>query len=117
MHHLYHGYASHDHSGIIFRNVINKYWHLFRDIVTWSATLAYSKGTSQARMACTNPPTRYVHRLCKVFLIGWHNYTFVFVTRLIERTCIIYPESFSSCLLYTSPSPRDGLLSRMPSSA
>ena len=23
----------------------------------------------------------------------------------------------SSCLLYTSPSPRDGLLSRMPSSA
>ena len=26
-------------------------------------------------------------------------------------------ELFSSCLLYTSPSPRDGLLSRMPSSA
>ena len=25
--------------------------------------------------------------------------------------------TFSSCLLYTSPSPRDGLLSRMPSSA
>ena len=24
---------------------------------------------------------------------------------------------FHSCLLYTSPSPRDGLLSRMPSSA
>ena len=26
-------------------------------------------------------------------------------------------ESVSACLLYTSPSPRDGLLSRMPSSA
>ena len=26
-------------------------------------------------------------------------------------------EGFCSCLLYTSPSPRDGLLSRMPSSA
>ena len=26
-------------------------------------------------------------------------------------------EQASSCLLYTSPSPRDGLLSRMPSSA
>ena len=26
-------------------------------------------------------------------------------------------ESAVSCLLYTSPSPRDGLLSRMPSSA
>ena len=25
--------------------------------------------------------------------------------------------AFSDCLLYTSPSPRDGLLSRMPSSA
>ena len=25
--------------------------------------------------------------------------------------------SFDACLLYTSPSPRDGLLSRMPSSA
>ena len=26
-------------------------------------------------------------------------------------------EKYKSCLLYTSPSPRDGLLSRMPSSA
>ena len=26
-------------------------------------------------------------------------------------------EAFRTCLLYTSPSPRDGLLSRMPSSA
>ena len=26
-------------------------------------------------------------------------------------------DQFQSCLLYTSPSPRDGLLSRMPSSA
>ena len=28
-----------------------------------------------------------------------------------------YGQTFNSCLLYTSPSPRDGLLSRMPSSA
>ena len=26
-------------------------------------------------------------------------------------------ETFYTCLLYTSPSPRDGLLTRMPSSA
>ena len=26
-------------------------------------------------------------------------------------------DNFRNCLLYTSPSPRDGLLSRMPSSA
>ena len=29
----------------------------------------------------------------------------------------IEAEWFHTCLLYTSPSPRDGLLSRMPSSA
>src|SRR5680860_1806372 len=28
-----------------------------------------------------------------------------------------YSKEYVSCLLYTSPSPRDGLLSRMPSSA
>ena len=29
----------------------------------------------------------------------------------------VYKSSFASCLLYTSPSPRDATLSRMPSSA
>ena len=32
-------------------------------------------------------------------------------------TSAIKIDVFVSCLLYTSPSPRDGLLSRMPSSA
>ena len=41
---------------------------------------------------------------------------------LINRRIVQYPFSdtcghFCICLLYTSPSPRDGLLSRMPSSA
>ena len=30
---------------------------------------------------------------------------------------VVFPELCITCLLYTSPSPRDGLLSRMPSSA
>ena len=30
---------------------------------------------------------------------------------------ILNEEDYQICLLYTSPSPRDGLLSRMPSSA
>ena len=30
---------------------------------------------------------------------------------------IVYDSNTYTCLLYTSPSPRDGLLSRMPSSA
>ena len=33
-----------------------------------------------------------------------------------ERSGTAYPNT-EACLLYTSPSPRDGLLSRMPSSA
>ena len=35
-----------------------------------------------------------------------------------NETCKVSAEKITSCcLLYTSPSPRDGLLSRMPSSA
>ena len=30
---------------------------------------------------------------------------------------LLHPELYEDCLLYTSPSPRDGLLTRMPSSA
>ena len=35
------------------------------------------------------------------------------VVEIVEQG--LYP--YNTCLLYTSPSPRDGLLSRMPSSA
>ena len=35
----------------------------------------------------------------------------------VGRSSFELEEMASSCLLYTSPSPRDGLLSRMPSSA
>ena len=39
--------------------------------------------------------------------------------KLSEKNCdwIISNDVSRNCLLYTSPSPRDGLLSRMPSSA
>ena len=36
---------------------------------------------------------------------------------LVPKGSSTYWPHYSSCLLYTSPSPRDGLLSRMPSSA
>ena len=39
------------------------------------------------------------------------------VETLIEEAMRIADEQGMDCLLYTSPSPRDGLLSRMPSSA
>ena len=36
---------------------------------------------------------------------------------LLSGIGLVQPPNGSACLLYTSPSPRDGLLSRMPSSA
>ena len=39
------------------------------------------------------------------------------VTYCSKEKADLLAEVFGSCLLYTSPSPRDGLLSRMPSSA
>ena len=35
----------------------------------------------------------------------------------VEKDFTVYGDEVKFCLLYTSPSPRDGLLSRMPSSA
>ena len=39
------------------------------------------------------------------------------INTLIKEKNTENNKAYSCCLLYTSPSPRDGLLSRMPSSA
>ena len=39
------------------------------------------------------------------------------IEEIIDQLILKHPNEVESCLLYTSPSPRDGLLSRMPSSA
>ena len=36
---------------------------------------------------------------------------------ILKEICMANADKFSGCLLYTSPSPRDATLSRMPSSA
>ena len=46
----------------------------------------------------------------------YHRPGFLEMDRLTLIAELIGPQ-FQDCLLYTSPSPRDGLLSRMPSSA
>ena len=64
-------------------------------------------------------------------LSGAHSHLFPKICELLRQSGLddvivfgggIIPESdraplYEACLLYTSPSPRDGLLSRMPSSA
>ena len=47
----------------------------------------------------------------------YHNIAHASLTNEISAQLAMKLFQFSNCLLYTSPSPRDGLLSRMPSSA
>ena len=57
--------------------------------------------------------------------VGWDEVHITTVNEFVYRREVVLPLRISteasptcrSCLLYTSPSPRDGLLSRMPSSA
>ena len=53
------------------------------------------------------------------YKFGWSSYSEITNGRfaMIGFLAIILIELFSNCLLYTSPSPRDVSLSRMPSSA
>ena len=44
---------------------------------------------------------------------SWNAVLWLIMNTIVEDGKALY----SGCLLYTSPSPRDGLLSRMPSSA
>ena len=59
----------------------------------------------------------------KIEVVGDYKHVQVRTARVIYDDGTEISRSFSrhvlqcSCLLYTSPSPRDGLLSRMPSSA
>ena len=68
-------------------------------------------------------PDDIARALGNVCRFGGHARTFysvaqhsVIVSELVEQRGGDVEDTFA-CLLYTSPSPRDGLLSRMPSSA
>ena len=51
------------------------------------------------------------------YLLPEYPYDVVGAQRMIKQTDFDDRVDIIPCLLYTSPSPRDGLLSRMPSSA
>ena len=57
--------------------------------------------------------------ICKelLFLVLEDKVSDVFVCELVWERLFYTKELSINCLLYTSPSPRDGRISRMPSSA
>ena len=49
--------------------------------------------------------------------LDYYDIIYVMDSSNYQNVSLLDPTNSHSCLLYTSPSPRDGLLSRMPSSA
>ena len=58
---------------------------------------------------CISCPAKLIDR--QIFNVGFENHPVEYLAEMVKETLD------KNCLLYTSPSPRDGLLSRMPSSA
>ena len=56
----------------------------------------------------------HILEMITLFWLFFMTATFILQLKVPDPTS---PASDGICLLYTSPSPRDGLLSRMPSSA
>ena len=60
-------------------------------------------------------PFLYEH--CYLIIDGERRWKAASKAGIPELECEVLNLPYKDCLLYTSPSPRDGLLSRMPSSA
>ena len=90
-------------------------WHVL--FFAWFANLAMHVGLSDMAL----------FRYAKSWRVGWYSafgmYTGHFLAWICSGVMVaavsreMNPGLMAFCLLYTSPSPRDGLLSRMPSSA
>ena len=71
---------------------------------------AYGSVSNRGYVGTLNDLSDHIHKETEVFR-SMFLYDNTFKGNTIE------PNTPNTCLLYTSPSPRDGLLSRMPSSA
>ena len=63
---------------------------------------------------------RYIHLTLGLVLVAYHARIAYYHQGMFGVTTLWSPETdefISTCLLYTSPSPRDRSISRMPSSA
>ena len=58
------------------------------------------------------------HKVKLCYITYWKQWLALLAMCFLVFACSgVYAYSLTSCLLYTSPSPRDGQISRMPSSA
>ena len=73
--------------------------------VPTETVLGLSFNANKASHVFTDPDDVQLHEIAK------------FVGLVLKGNPTVTELLFLACLLYTSPSPRDGLLSRMPSSA
>ena len=83
------------------------------DDALWERVCSRVSSCHTAVWLAASVATIYVFRWHDVVRAEWGLDRFV----LVDEILILMPVLLSFCLLYTSPSPRDGLLSRMPSSA
>ena len=92
---------------------------VYRMIAADGEVLYVGKARSlRSRVAAYTQPTRLDNRLLRM-VSGTKTMEFAVTDSEAEALLLEnnYIKRFKPCLLYTSPSPRDGLLSRMPSSA
>ena len=69
-------------------------------------------------MRHTHPDLQFMHLLPYGAVLHDHGTQFVVFSRsATSMKLLLYDDAEDTCLLYTSPSPRDATLSRMPSSA
>ena len=125
--------------GLCFVYVQHEYLYLFANIWFLLSVLLFSQFTFIVVLLANiiNLPVEkiiqnYYYHDARKMMINSSNLKVIGVTGSYGKTSTKYflrkilsekynvlmtPESYNTCLLYTSPSPRDGLLSRMPSSA
>ena len=101
-------------------------WHVRQGVCSKTLSPSASfNGPSLAVTSIASSPSSLVHTVCVCVCDPFSVLDWKFLEdelNFIRVWIIVYVLSFLGkvlyfCLLYTSPSPRDGLLSRMPSSA
>ena len=94
-------------------------------ILTWhgysvTREYYYNNAGKQMRMLAASTYAKYATKIGRDVTAPENGYIGEYLDDIVNQIIERFGENLdpdSICLLYTSPSPRDGLLSRMPSSA